>query len=271
MVGTDRLGKLRRDDRISNGYTAARLVLGTTPVMRSLVVMLLVALAGCPAKLDADQAGAPGNDLGEGGVGAECMRDSDCAPAGLKCCDCPTYARPVIDPAAQACMGVMCPTNSCPDNLRAACEAGQCVLACKQVACDMSCASGFAVDASGCEMCACAVPAGPNGGCTGDGDCVRTRADCCGCTGGGADTAVLASEQASFDASLMCPSSPSCSGTDSCPADLAPACVQGACELVSPLPPSVCGRSDLPACRSGTVCTLNADDAATQQGVGVCM
>ena len=239
--------------------------------MRSLLVLLLAALAGCPAQLEADKAPGNGDDLGQGSAPTECMIDSDCEPAGLLCCDCPTYARPTSDPAAQACAGVMCPTSTCADNVRAACDAGQCVLACKPLACDMSCASGFAVDANGCEACACAAVTGPNGGCTSDGDCVRTRADCCGCAGGGQDTAVLASDQASYDAGLMCPADPSCSGMDSCAADLAPACVAGACELVSPLPPNACGRSDLPACPSGTVCTLNADDAATQQGVGVCM
>jgi hypothetical protein len=270
-VGADRLGKLRRDDRISIGYTAARLLLGVTPVMRSLLVAIVVALAGCPGAAADKALGNDDGPGGEAGAPSECVSDSDCEPAGLKCCDCPTYARPVSDPAAQACGGVMCPMNSCPDNVRAACSAGQCVLACKALACDMTCASGFAIDANGCEECACATSPGPNGGCTSDGDCVRTRADCCGCTGGGQDTAVLASERASFDASLMCPSNPSCTGVDSCPADLAPACVQGGCQLVSPLPPSACGRSDLPACPSGTTCTLNSDDAATQHGVGVCM
>jgi hypothetical protein len=239
--------------------------------MRSLLVFVLVMLAGCPAQLEADKAGGGDDDLGQGSAPSECRVDADCEPAGLLCCDCPTYARPTTDPAAQACDGVMCPTSSCPDNVRAACDAGQCVLACQALACDMSCANGFAVDPNGCAECACAAPAGPNGGCTSDGDCVRTRADCCGCAGGGADIAVLASEQASYDASLMCPANPSCSGMDSCAADLAPACVQGACDLVSPLPPNACGRGDLPACPAGTVCTLNADDAATQQGVGVCM
>lgn len=238
--------------------------------MRPLLVLVLAALAGCPAQLDASK--APGsNDLGDGAAPMECTSDLDCQPAGLKCCDCPTYARPVTDPAAQACGGVMCPTSSCPDNVQAACDVGQCVLVCKPLACDLSCASGFAVDANGCEACACAAPTGPAGGCTSDQDCVRTRADCCGCAGGGGDTAVLASEQASYDASLMCPDNPSCTGVDTCAPDLAPACLGGGCQLVSPLPPNACGRSDLPACPSGTICTLNADDAATQQGVGVCM
>jgi hypothetical protein len=240
--------------------------------MRSLLVLLLAALAGCPAGLQADKANGGGDDLGQGSAPSECVTDSQCEPAGLKCCDCPTYAVPTTDPAAQACGGVMCPMNSCPDNVRAACEAGQCVLACKALACDMTCSGGYAIDANGCEACACAAAPGPNGGgCANDGDCVRTRADCCGCAGGGADTAVLAIQQASYDASLMCPANPACSGMKTCAPDLAPACVQGACELVSPLPPNACGRSDLPACPSGTICTLNADDAATQHGVGVCM
>ena len=143
------------------------------------------------------------------------------------------------------------------------------MLACKPVTCAMSCADGYVIDASGCEECACAAPSG--GQCAGDGDCVRVRADCCGCAGGGQDTAVAASDAAAYDAQLMCPANPSCSGVDSCPPDESPACVQGACQLVKPLPAGACGRSDLPACPAGQVCTLNVDDGATERGLGVCM
>jgi hypothetical protein len=238
--------------------------------MRALLALVLV--AGCSGQLKGESLGN-GNDMGAapGGEGPipECVADSDCVAAGLKCCDCPTYATPANDPAVQACGGVMCPASTCPDNVRAACSSGQCVLACKPLACSMTCADGYVIDATGCEECTCATPASRS--CTADSQCVRTRADCCGCAGGGTDTAVLASEQASYDASLMCPSQPTCMGGDTCAPDLAPACVEGSCALVSPLPPGACGRPDLPACPSGQTCMLNAVDAATERGVGVCM
>ena len=238
--------------------------------MRAAIVLLL-ALAGCPAASQ-DKAQV-GNDNGGGGGGAgavpECTSDSECVAAGLKCCDCPTYAAPARDPAVNACAGVTCPPSTCPDNVRAACSGGACVLACKPVTCAMSCATGYVIDARGCEECTCAGPSG--GACGSDADCVRVRADCCGCTGGGQDTAVAAADAASHDAALMCPPDPSCTGVDNCPPDESPACVQGACQLVKPLPSSVCGRSDLPACPAGQVCTLNVDDGATERGLGVCM
>ena len=238
--------------------------------MRAAIVLLL-ALAGCPAGSAGDK--ALGNDNGGtgGGEGAvpECSADSDCVAAGLKCCDCPTYAAPARDPAVNACGGVTCPMNSCPDNVRAACSGGACVLACKPVTCSMSCADGYVIDATGCEECACAAPA--PGVCGSDGDCVRVRADCCGCAGGGQDTAVPAADAAAHDTALMCPPNPSCSGVNTCAPDESPACVQGACQLVKPLPAGACGRSDLPACAAGQICTLNIDDGATERGLGVCM
>lgn len=240
--------------------------------MRLLFVMLVAALAGCSAGGAGDKVLA-GTDSGSGGGGEgaipECSADSDCATAGLKCCDCPTYAVPARDPAVNACMGVTCPASTCPDNVRAACTGGQCVLACKPLACGLTCADAYMIDATGCEECACAAPTA--GACASDGDCVRVRADCCGCAGGGADTAVASGDAAAHDAALMCPSNPSCTGVDTCAADLAPACVQGACELVSPLPAGACGRPDLMACPQGQICTLNADAGATDRGLGVCM
>jgi len=238
--------------------------------MRALLVLAL--FAACSSKLASDSLGngdEGATNPGAGGAIPECSVDSDCMAAGLKCCDCPTYAAPTTDPVVQACGGVMCPTSTCPDNVRAACSGGQCVLACQPLSCAMTCADGYVIDATGCEECACAAPTARS--CAADTDCVRTRADCCGCTGGGTDTAVLASEQASYDASLMCPSQPACGGPDTCAADLQPACVEGSCALVSPLPMGACGRPDLPVCPSGQTCTLNAVDAATERGVGVCM
>src|SRR4051812_3111171 len=137
--------------------------------MRAYLVTL-VALAGCPAGSANDKALGNGDDSG-GGQGAipECFADSDCTAAGLKCCDCPTYAAPARDPAVNACMGVMCPAQTCPDNVRAACSGGACVLACKPLACSLTCDNGYVIDASGCEECACAAPGAA--ACASDGDC----------------------------------------------------------------------------------------------------
>jgi hypothetical protein len=109
-------------------------------------------------------------------------------------------------------------------------------------------------------------------GCTVDSDCVQTRADCCGCARGGQDTAVLATGLTAFDGSLNCEMDPVCPGVDTCEPMAAPRCVQGRCELLATdmLPAQACGRPDLPACPSGTVCTVNSDASANEQGVGVC-
>lgn len=250
------------------------------------VLVLMCAAVGCTGGLDRsaigpgtnDNGGGAGSGSGTGGAGEpapECAVDSDCAPRGAQCCDCPTFAVPISDPGLASCASVMCPTQTCPDDVAAACRAGHCVLACKPVACSTSCAGGFATDADGCLTCACATAPGTGGGgptgCSQDSDCVRTRADCCGCLHGGSDTAVAAADQASFDASLMCSASPQCPSTDTCAPDLQPRCVAGACQLAPALPPGACGRPDLPACPTGQTCTLNASDAATAQGVGVCM
>lgn len=257
--------------------------------MRLVVLLsLMCAAVGCSQSQLADSippgGGGGGNGYGSGQSGAapECVTASDCALRGASCCDCPSFAVPATDPGLAACGDVTCPMMNCPDDVEPACQAGQCMLACKPVACTTSCAAGFAADANGCLTCACAgAPGGTGAGsgsgsdtgatCTLDSDCVRTRADCCGCAHGGSDTAVLAADQASFDASLMCSANPQCpSTTNTCSPDLQPRCVAGACQLAAPLPPGACGRPDLPACPTGQTCTLNASDAATAQGVGVC-
>ncbi len=245
--------------------------------MRLVLVSLVLALAACPASLD-DQA-AGGDTGGEGGSGSDdgagappaCQIAADCIAAGPKCCDCPTHAVPVTDPAQMACENVDCPTPTCGSPMEAACITGQCELVCSPVACtlDATCADGFATDANGCLTCECAAP--PASQCTVDEDCARVRDDCCGCELGGADTAIPASEAAAHDAALMCPANPSCPGVDTCAPDLAARCVAGTCTLVSgALPADACGRPDLAACPAGEVCTVNADAAASMQGVGVC-
>lgn len=203
---------------------------------------------------------------------SECTSDVDCVVAGPKCCDCPTHAVPVADPAQRACSDIDCAPMSCGSPMQAACDQGQCVLECAPVACDMavSCPAGLATDDNGCLTCACAAPAGL-AQCTADADCTRVRADCCGCALGGTDTAVPAGQAAAYDAALMCPENPSCPGTDVCAPELAARCVQGACALVAgPLPAGACGRADLPACPAGESCYVNANDQATMHGVGVC-
>lgn len=235
--------------------------------MRLALVFALAALAGCanPAQ-DGEIVG-----LGSGSDdAAECQTASDCALASARCCDCPTFATPVDAGGADLCEGVTCPSPGlvCPANLKASCVESKCVLACDVVACDTSCADGFAFDANGCLACTCFQV--KERSCTTGSDCAETPADCCGCALGGTDTAVPASQVASYQASLDCPSSPDCPGVSTCQADLGPVCVQGACALQPALPAGACGRPDLPACPTGTVCSLNADPYASAQGVGVC-
>lgn len=252
---------------MSNSYTPAHVVLWSVPMR---LFVLLALLAGCPAQL-ADKEGLPGNGSGGLGSPAECAIDSDCALAGAKCCDCPTFAVPTTDPAYNACKGVACPTPAtCPTNIRAACNAGHCDLACVASTCTTSCADGYATDASGCLTCECAKV--DQRACLVASDCARVRADCCGCTLGGEDTAVPTSQVAAHDASLQCPPSPSCPQVDTCAPDLVPQCVQGTCELISGgVPVNACGRPDLADCPAGAACTINSDPSATQQGVGVCV
>jgi len=234
--------------------------------------LLLLALAACQtasqSTLDGVGGGGGGGTGGNGGgITAECAIDADCALAAAKCCDCPTFAVPLADPAHAACETVSCPmNNTCPANTRAACDSGQCVLQCAPLACTLACANGYKIDPTGCLECACAeAQQAPQ--CTSDNDCVRTRADCCGCTLGGKDTAVAAIDQATYDASLGCPADPSCPGGDTCVAGTQPRCIEGSCELAMPTPANACTGS----CPSGQSCVINADAGATMQGVGVCM
>ena len=243
--------------------------------MRLLLVAVLAVLAGCPSGLEDRAAGEDtGSDdgAGAGGAGAprECNVANDCAPAGPKCCDCPTHAVPKTDPAYAACSNVDCPTPQCGSPMEAACVQGQCELVCSPVECGSSCADGFATDGNGCLTCACAAP--PSKECSVDTDCARVRNDCCGCTRGGTDTAVPVGQVAAHDAMLMCPQSPTCPDVDVCVADLAARCVAGSCTLVAgALPSGACGRPDLPACPQGQVCVVNANDQATMHGVGICL
>jgi hypothetical protein len=243
--------------------------------VRTLVLVLACVLAGCFPSSKETLAGTDDPNPGDGSGGGtatpqSCVRDTDCATAAATCCECPAFAVNVNDPTHRACSGVTCPGQStCPDNVRAECDQGQCTLACVALACDTSCAAGYAIDPTGCLSCTCAAP--DLDGCMVDTDCVQTRADCCGCAKGGEDTAVLASGRASYDASLGCPASPACPSIDVCEPGATPQCVQGQCQLaVGGMPPGACGRADLPACPTGEVCKVNTSTQAIEHGVGVC-
>ena len=237
--------------------------------MRSVLLLMLV---GACTSFDAyaPEHVGEGSGSGSGGEGAtQCSVDADCVTAGPKCCDCPTVAVPKSDPLHQACKDVQCPPAMCPDSVTAACQFGQCVLVCAAMTCQTTCANGFAVDENGCLTCTCAEVLMPT--CSQDDQCAETRADCCGCARGGADTAVAKSDVMSYDQGLMCPTDPACPSVDICMPGYGPRCIQGACSLATATPADACGRSDLPVCPTGQSCIVNADATATKQGVGVCM
>ena len=238
--------------------------------MRSLGLCLVLLVVGaCFGKAN-ELATSGGDD--KNGAEPFCAVDTDCVAIAPTCCDCPTYATSRADPLYQACADVMCPPNmgSCPPVTAACSMEGVCELRkCAPIQCPSDCQGGYAPDANGCLTCDCAAPT--PGGCMGDGDCVETRADCCGCAQGGMDTSVLRQDQQAYDAMLNCPATPTCPGINVCDATLAPRCVSGACVLTSgALPPNACGRPDLPPCPPGTHCTVNANDPANMQGVGTC-
>jgi hypothetical protein len=223
-------------------------------------VALLVLVVGCGGDLVELQTSSAG----------ECARDEDCVAVAARCCDCPTFAVPSSDASYRACIAVPCPEpRECPSDLRATCDEGRCELACVALACQQSCANGFATEGD-CLTCTCAAPV--PGGCSSSDDCIRVRADCCGCAHGGRDTAVLAHDAASHEAGLRCGPAPQCPSDEGCDAGEMPACVQGRCELTLPLPANACGRSELPPCPAGETCVVNGPDRiANRQGVGVCV
>ena len=265
----------RLHDRILTSYTQAQVVLYVWSSVRSLLLLLL--LASSCFRSSSELSASPGDDDkgsggGPGALGA-CADSADCVLSAVTCCECPTFATGAADPTVEACDKVNCPPSSCPANVEAVCtvEVGRCELECKALACETNCPAGFATDQNGCLSCACA--AAPVGNvCAVDGDCTQTRADCCGCEGGGQDTAVLASDAARFDTELNCSMTPQCPGVDACNAGDAPRCVQGQCQLLAEPPPaSQCGRPDLPPCSGGTICKVNVSDPANLYGVGICV
>lgn len=211
-----------------------------------------------------------------------CEANTDCVLASTTCCECESFAVHRDDPLHLACGSVECEDRepgACGAPVIAKCNAEKyCELACEPQQCDLpdgNCERGFLIADNGCVTCACA-DVGIFSACIEDAQCVRTRADCCGCELGGFDTAVLAIDRDSYDAGLMCDKEEACPGVNTCNADEA-LCVQGNCVLAPPqLPEGACGgRPELAPCPEGQACVVNADSplaaAAAQHKVGLCM
>lgn len=233
-------------------------------------LLLAVVLCGCP-QASRDAAGiGDDNATPDPGAKAPCSDDLDCELAARTCCECPTFALSAGDPKLDACSDVECPPmeGTC-SAIHAVCERNQCTVACEPLAVTRTCESGFATDAAGCLIDACAALGPPS--CSDDADCVATRADCCGCARGGRDTAVPAAQRNGHDAQLGCTGDEVCPEVDTCVPGETPRCAQGTCKLIAgALPADACGRPDLPPCADGQTCTVNASDPADQYGVGVC-
>jgi hypothetical protein len=242
---------------------------GTVSAVRFALAVLL--LAGC--HFGAAEADAVGDD--DSAAAPECATAMDCVLASSTCCGCGDFAMP--DRGWQdSCEEVECgepEPGACPA-VMAACVDGACTTACTSVSCDLSCEGGFATDAAGCLVCACAAGADPVASCSADADCVAVPADCCGCARGGTDTAVLASDADGYQAGLDCDSDAACPEVDVCDPMAVPRCISGQCRLGEAGSPQddaqACGRDDLPPCPEGTVCVLNADPDASSEGLGTC-
>jgi hypothetical protein len=242
--------------------------------MRAVVLLVVVGLAGC---FGASQNAEPGDDSGVAPPDdLVCASDADCRPAGASCCGCPEYAVNAQSDFAQACEDLDCPPpepGAC-SALVPKCEANECVLGCGEVACnDITCENGFAVDAAGCLTCECSAgPTLPE--CTLDEHCTRVAADCCGCTHGGADTAVPIDQADEWEMGLGCPPDPVCPGVDVCTPGEVARCNAGRCQLgpsdPGVVPAGACGTPELPPYPAGQDCVLNSDDGATEEGLGIC-
>ena len=231
-------------------------------------LLLLAVVGGCP-QTSREAAGIDDGTAPDPGA-AFCIDDTDCQLAARTCCECPTFALSAGDPKLDACSDVNCPLpqTTC-SRIRAVCDRNQCTVACEPVAVTMTCATGFATDAAGCLIDACAALPSPT--CAVDTDCVETRADCCGCARGGDDTAVPKQTQTSYDQQLGCTGGEVCPEVNTCVTTETPQCAQGSCKLIAGgVPADACGRPDLPPCEAGKLCTVNASDPANKHGVGVC-
>jgi hypothetical protein len=239
------------------------------PVLRRLGLAIAAAALGAGCLMASDQAGQfePGDDDNRGD--AACAQDSDCTLAGPSCCECPTFALHAGSGWGDACEQVDCPTpGSCPA-LEARCDLGHCVAACAPRSCELTCETGFVVDAAGCTVCQC--DGGPLAAqCNVDGDCARVPADCCGCDRGGTDTAVPVAEAGAFVDALGCSGEEACPGVSTCDPRAMPRCNAGRCELgssgVVPPPGAECGRPDLPPCPAGETCVINTADGEAGEG-----
>lgn len=245
----------------------------------TLVLSVLLSVAACVISRESGLANDDDN------APEQCFGDLDCVLAGPTCCDCPTYALPASTGWADGCANVDCPMvppgeppSTCAA-LIARCDFGVCTAACGPVACDMTCAQGFAPDAAGCLTCACnSMQLQPT--CTLDDDCVEVPADCCGCERGGSNTAVPRALADEHLAGLNCPTDPSmgaCPDVSTCDPLRVPRCRDQQCALIGPndpgwpaVPPGACGRPDLPPCPAGEVCVLNHNMEAGPLGLGVC-
>lgn len=241
--------------------------------MRPLVpIAFALLLAACPQGSVNDQAAGDDGNVPDPAspTKAFCIEDADCALASRTCCECPSFALAMDDPKLDACNSVMCPPqqNECA-MISAVCVKNQCTVACEPVMVTKTCPNGFATNAAGCLIDACAEATTPE--CTSNSQCVRTRADCCGCARGGNDTAVVAARAGLYDQELGCSGAESCPEVSTCVVEETPQCAQGECKLIAgSLPAEACGRPDLAPCAGGTVCTVNTNDPANKHGVGVC-
>ncbi len=245
-------------------------------------VLLLLAACGSSESrgFAAGDEALPALDAGAGagapGAG-QCVIDSDCEAVASSCCDCPTFALPVLDGVAGTCEDVTCTEPLSCAAQEAVCNSGSCVLACSEVSCDVSCTNGFAVDEAGCAICACAA-VDATLQCETSNDCQEVPADCCGCARGGKDTAVAATEASAFVDALGCGGNEACPEVDICDAEAVATCQFGRCLLVNPTlaadpEVAVCGSSDAPTCPEGTACVLNPREhpMIAAAGLGACL
>lgn len=241
--------------------------MGAVSSRLALAIVAAALAAGCI--MSSDQAGQfePGDDDYRGDEA--CGQDTDCTLAGPSCCECPTFALHVSSGWDDACEQVNCPLPAACPALEARCDQGHCVAACAPMSCDLTCETGFVVDAAGCTVCVCSGgPLAPQ--CNLDIDCGRVPADCCGCDRGGTDTAVPAGEAAAFVEGLGCDGQEACPGVSTCDPAAMPRCNGGRCELsvggAVPPPGGECGRPDLPPCPEGELCVINTADGEAGEG-----
>lgn len=233
-----------------------------------------------------DSMGAPNEENPDGAGAGGCQLASDCVLAASTCCECPSFAVPAGGGYDAGCEDVDCGASGLCSAVEAVCEQGQCLMICSPIVTDQVCAFGFEADEAGCLLNQCAAsPRDQVPECEVDTDCVQIPADCCGCSRGGADTAVALGQAESDVGFLNCPVDPACPGINVCNLDEVAQCIAGSCTLAAVAggaldpqePPAdgdlLCGTPDLPDCARGHSCVLNevsANDAAALS-VGTCV